>query len=317
VQKLYLCLIIQFVNPLKSIFIICTSLTLLLSCNNGAKNNKHIKVLATTGMVGDAAKQLLGTLAEVEVLMGPGVDPHLYKASQGDMNKLAQADIILYSGHHLEGKMADVLHKIGKNKPVIALSEYIPESRLLKSSGTSGSVDPHLWMDVESWLFGVKGLADTLNGLFPEDTLSIGKNYRSYRDTLEQVHQETIEAIATIPSERRVLITSHDAFRYYGLAYKIEVKGLQGISTVSEYGLQDVSNMVNFIVKRGVKAVFIETSVSEKSLQAVIEGCTAKGHPVKIGGTLYSDAMGKSGTPDGTYPGMIRHNTRLIVNALK
>jgi len=299
-------------------YLISYFLFLTSSCSNAPKKQGgKLKILATTGMVGDAAKNLLGQLAEVEVLMGPGVDPHLYKASQGDMVKLSDADIIIYSGHHLEGKMTDIFEKMGKTKPVLPLSEYISENKLLKSADGNGTIDPHLWMDIKTWSQGIAGIADTLKGLFPNDTALIGNNYRTYSDDLLKTDKEVGELIATIPMESRVLITSHDAFRYYGLAYNIEVKGLQGISTVSEYGLQDVSNMVNFIVSRNIKAVFIETSVSEKSLQAVIEGCNSKGHKIKIGGTLFSDAMGANGTPEGTYKGMILHNTKLIVNALR
>lgn len=302
---------------LRSLFFI-SSFLLLISCSNAPKKyGGKLKILATTGMVGDAAKNLLGDLAEVEVLMGPGVDPHLYKASQGDMVKLSGADIIIYSGHHLEGKMTDIFQKMGKTKPVLPLSEYISESRLMKSFDGNNTIDPHLWMDIKTWSQGIAGVADTLKGLFPNDTALIGKNFRAYRDDLLKADIEVGKMISTIPIGSRVLITSHDAFRYYGLAYNIEVKGLQGISTVSEYGLQDVSNMVNFIVSRNIKAVFIETSVSEKSLQAVIEGCNSKGHNIKIGGTLFSDAMGANGTSEGTYKGMILHNTKLIVNALR
>ena len=275
------------------------------------------KIVATTGMVADAIENLLGNQVELKTLMGSGVDPHLYKASQGDMNLLANADIIVYSGHHLEGKMIEVLHKIAKTKPVIPLAEYIWENRLQRSNDGTGAIDPHLWMDINSWKLGVNGLSDTLQKLLPNKAAFIASNFKTYTDTLEKVGFEIELAIASIPKTQRVLITSHDAFRYYGLAYGIEVKGLQGISTVSEYGLQDVSNMVNFIISRKIKSVFIESSISSKSLQAVIEGCKSKGYNINIGGSLYSDAMGPKGSPDGTYKGMLRHNTYTIVNALK
>lgn len=275
------------------------------------------KIVATTGMVADAVENLLGNKVELKILMGAGVDPHLYKASQGDMNLLANADIIVYSGHHLEGKMIEVLQKIGKTKPVIPLSEYISEKRLQRSNDGKGAIDPHLWMEINSWKQGVKGLSDTLQKLLPSKSAFIDSNFKAYNDTLEKVNLELEKLIATIPKQQRVLITSHDAFKYYGLAYDLEVKGLQGISTVSEYGLQDVSNMVNFIISRKIKSVFVESSVSSKSLQAVVEGCKSKGYDIKIGGSLYSDAMGLKGTADGTYKGMLRHNTKTIVDALK
>jgi len=275
------------------------------------------KIVATTGMVADAVENLLGNKVELKILMGAGVDPHLYKASQGDMNLLANADIIVYSGHHLEGKMIEVLQKIGKTKPVIPLSEYISENRLQRSNDGKGAIDPHLWMEINSWKQGVKGLSDTLQKLLPSKSAFIESNFKAYNDTLEKVNLELEKLIATIPKQQRVLITSHDAFKYYGLAYNMEVKGLQGISTVSEYGLQDVSNMVNFIISRKIKSVFVESSVSSKSLQAVVEGCKLKGYDIKVGGSLYSDAMGLKGTADGTYKGMLRHNTKTIVDALK
>lgn len=282
-----------------------------------AEISDNPKIVATTGMVADAVENLLGNKVELKILMGAGVDPHLYKASQGDMNLLANADIIVYSGHHLEGKMIEVLQKIGKTKPVIPLSEYISENRLQRSNDGKGAIDPHLWMEINSWKQGVKGLSDTLQKLLPSKSAFIESNFKAYNDTLEKVNLELEKLIATIPKQQRVLITSHDAFKYYGLAYDMEVKGLQGISTVSEYGLQDVSNMVNFIISRKIKSVFVESSVSSKSLQAVVEGCKSKGYDIKIGGSLYSDAMGLKGTADGTYKGMLRHNTKTIVDALK
>jgi manganese/zinc/iron transport system substrate-binding protein len=213
--------------------------------------------------------------------------------------------------------MNDVLQKMSRTKPVLGIGEFIPENRLQRAGDGSPTIDPHLWMDSNIWLMGIAGIADTLQQLFPNDTAYIGNNYRNYRDTLEKVGLEVEQFIASIPSDRRVLITSHDAFRYFGLATHMEVKGLQGISTVSEYGLQDVSNMVNFITERKIKAVFVESSVSQKSLQAVLEGCASKGHPIRIGGTLYSDSMGKKGTPEGSYKGMLRHNAQTIANALR
>lgn len=293
-------------------------LVMFFSCGDAPKTNTgKKKIVATTGMVGDAVKNLLGDLAEVEVLMGPGVDPHLYKASQGDMEKLSKADIIVYSGYHLEGKMTQVFGKMAKTKPVIALGELVHENRLQYAGDGSQTIDPHLWMGINDWLTGLSGLRHEFEKLFPNDSLTIENNYQRYTSELESTHNEIGRLMHEIPAEQRLLITSHDAFRYFGLAYSIEVKGLQGISTVSEYGLRDVSEMVNLIVARKIKAVFVESSVSEKSLQAVIEGCAKKGHTVKIGGKLYSDALGEAGTPEGTYVGMMLHNARTIHKALK
>lgn len=299
------------------ISLLCFALFLASCGDSNSQKGEIKKVVATTGMVGDATSRLLGDLAEVEVLMGPGVDPHLYKASQGDMQKLNDAGMVVYSGHHLEGKMADILQKLGRQKPVFPMAEYIAENRLQHGRDGNSAIDPHLWMEPESWIMGIEALADTLKALFPNDTQAIGSNFRSYRDEIIQANDSIDRWMHEIPVAQRVLITSHDAFQYFGLAYQVEVKGLQGISTVSEYGLKDVSDMVNFIVNRKIPAVFVESSVSDKSLQAVLEGCRSKGHPLKIGGTLFSDALGAKGTPEGTYTGMLLYNARTIKQALK
>jgi len=299
------------------ISLLCFALFLTSCGDSNSQKGEIKKVVATTGMVGDATSRLLGDLAEVEVLMGPGVDPHLYKASQGDMQKLNDAGMVVYSGHHLEGKMADILQKLGRQKPVFPMAEYIAENRLQHGRDGNSAIDPHLWMEPKSWIMGIEALADTLKALFPNDTQAIGSNFRSYRDEIIQANDTIDRWMHEIPVAQRVLITSHDAFQYFGLAYQVEVKGLQGISTVSEYGLKDVSDMVNFIVNRKIPAVFVESSVSDKSLQAVLEGCRSKGHPLKIGGTLFSDALGAKGTPEGTYTGMLLYNARTIKQALK
>lgn len=293
-------------------------LLIIAACNNSSTpNGGRKKIVVTTGMVGDAVKNLVGDIADVEVLMGAGVDPHLYKASQGDMEKLSNADIIVYSGHHLEGKMTEVFEKMRRNKPVIPLAELVHENRYQRAQEGSNLIDPHIWMDIKSWSTGISNLRTDLIELFPNDSAKIESNHEFYQKELIKTDYQIELLIGSIPTNQRVIITSHDAFRYFGLNYGIEVKGLQGISTVSEYGLRDVSDMVNFIVNRKIKAVFVESSVSDKSLQAVIEGCAKKGHQVVIGGKLYSDALGAEGTPEGTYCGMLLHNARTIQKALK
>lgn len=293
-------------------------LLIIAACNNSSTpNGGRKKIVVTTGMVGDAVKNLVGDLADVEVLMGPGVDPHLYKASQGDMEKLSKADIIVYNGHHLEGKMTEVFEKMRRNKPVIPLAELVHENRYQRAQEGSNLIDPHIWMDIKSWSTGISNLRRDLIELFPNDSAKIESNHEQYQKELIKTDYQIELLMGSIPANQKVIITSHDAFRYFGLNYGIEVKGLQGISTVSEYGLRDVSDMVNFIVSRKIKAVFVESSVSDKSLQAVIEGCAQKGHQVVIGGKLYSDALGAEGTPEGTYCGMLLHNARTIQKALK
>lgn len=275
------------------------------------------RVICTTGMIADAVSQVMGERAQVTALMGPGVDPHLYKATQGDLRRLMDADLVFYNGLHLEGKMGEVLEKVGRLKPVIAVAEGISQERLLNSTDYAGAYDPHLWFDVSLWADVVAHIGAVLQEQDPESADFYAGNARRYQAELRELHEVVKTAIATIPASQRVLITAHDAFEYFGRAYNIEVRGLQGISTMSEYGLRDVAELVNFIVKRRIKAVFVESSVPRKSLEAVVEGCRQRGHEVQIGGTLYSDAMGAEGTPEGAYTGMVRYNVNTIVSSLK
>jgi manganese/zinc/iron transport system substrate-binding protein len=258
-----------------------------------------------------------GDRADVIALMGPGVDPHLYKATQGDLQKLTDADVIFYNGLHLEGKMGEVLEKLGKTKPVIAISNEIPDSLLRAIPGFQGTHDPHIWFDVKLWEYAVRSVSDFLQKHDPTHAAEYRENGSRYTTQLDSLHEAVKKSVLEIPEEQRVLITAHDAFGYFGDAYRVHVRGLQGISTVSEFGLRDVTELVNFIISRKIKAIFVETSVSKKSIEAVVEGCRDKGWDVKIGGSLYSDAMGPAGTPDGTYVGMVNANVKTIVDALK
>jgi manganese/zinc/iron transport system substrate-binding protein len=291
----------------------------LASCGGKDSAAKHDKlvIVATTGMIKDAIEHVAGDHAEVIALMGPGVDPHLYKATQGDVEKLTNADIVFYNGLHLEGKMGEVLEKLGRAKPVIAVASNIPDSLLRAVPGFQGTHDPHIWFDVELWENAVRTVCKTLE---KQDTANAAF-YTSQRDAyikeLDSLHQAIKVKVAEIPQQQRVLITAHDAFGYFGDAYNIEVKGLQGISTMSEFGVKDVTDLVNFIISRKIKAIFVETSVSQKSIEAVVEGCREKGWDVKIGGSLFSDAMGNAGTPEGSYIGMVSANVKTITAALK
>ena len=276
-----------------------------------------LQIVCTTGMIGDALQRIAGSRAEVASLMGPGVDPHLYKATQGDLKLLMDADMVFYNGLHLEGKMGEVLEKVGRMKPVIALADSLPKEVLINSTDYASAYDPHVWFDVALWS-EVAGIAGrNLARLDTAHAAAYLENTRAFQRKLDSLHRETLEAIGSIPEAQRVLITAHDAFEYFGRAYAIEVRGLQGISTISEYGLKDISELVRFITDRGIKAVFVESSVPSKSLEAVVEGCAQRGHETRIGGTLYSDAMGAEGSPEGSYPGMVRSNVRTIVEALK
>lgn len=260
-----------------------------------------ITIVTTTGMIRDAVLNIADDRAEVIALMGPGVDPHLYKATHGDLEKLSKADIVFYNGLHLEGKMGEVLEKLGKTKPVIAVTEGIPDSLLRSVTGFADTKDPHVWFDVNLWKYAVLTITGHLQR-FDSANADVYRNRGNrYAQQLDSLHQAVQKEIQQIPEQQRVLITAHDAFGYFGDAYQIEVRGLQGISTVSEFGLRDVTDLVNFIISRRIKAIFAETSVSPRSIQAVIEGCKEKGWNVTLGGNLYSDALGPEGTPEGTH----------------
>ena len=258
-------------------------------------NSGPIDVVCTTGMIGDAVQSITGDLANVQSLMGAGVDPHLYKATQGDLKKLSSANIIFYNGLHLEGKMGEILEKLSRQKSVIAITDGIDESKLLLFGEDTDAHDPHVWFDVSLWMDAVSHISAKLQELDPKNAEQYKANTEVYLAQLNELHNWVSSEIAQIPEQQRVMITAHDAFQYFGNAYNIEVRGLQGISTVGEYGLQDIARLVNFLTERKIKAVFVESSVPKKSLEAVVEGCTKNGHEIAIGGTLFSDAMGTIG----------------------
>lgn len=268
-------------------------------------------------MIQDAVAEVAGDRADVIALMGPGVDPHLYKATQGDLQKLTDADIVFYNGLHLEGKMGEVLEKLGRTKPVIAVSAGIPDSLLRTVPGFQGTHDPHIWFDVKLWEHAVTAISNFLNQYDSAHASEYSHRSTLYKAKLDSLHGAVKQTLQQIPEQQRVLITAHDAFGYFGDAYNVHVRGLQGISTVSEFGLKDVTDLVNFIIDRKIKAIFVETSVSKRSIEAVVEGCRQKNWNVVIGGSLYSDAMGPAETPEGTYIGMVHANVKTIVDALK
>lgn len=300
--------------------LIILSTLIITACGKTGKkeaNEGRLEIVTTTGMIEDAVRNIAGDSADVTALMGPGVDPHLYKATQGDLGKLSSADVIFYNGLHLEGKMGEVLEKLARLKPVIAVAEGIPPARLRKVPEFNNNYDPHIWFDVSLWKEAVKQISNSLQEIDSSNASYYRKNTEKYLSELDSLHSWVREQIASIPEQQRIMITAHDAFGYFGEAYNIDVRGLQGISTLSEYGLRDVSELVNFIVENRIRAVFVETSVSERAINAVVEGARERGFDVKIGGNLYSDAMGEKGTDEGTYTGMVRANVETIVNALK
>ncbi len=274
-----------------------------------------IEVVCTTGMVADLVRNVGGEHVRVTALMGAGVDPHLYKSSPADVGHLNRADMICYSGLHLEGKLADLLARMSQKKPTVAVAEKIAADSLLTDE--HGARDPHVWFDVSLWSESAGAVANALAAFDPPHADDYQANLKAYQEKLAALHEYAREQLAVVPSERRVLVTAHDAFRYFGRAYGVEVRGIQGISTDSEASSREVTELVGFLVERKIKAVFVETSVADQNIRALLEGCQARGHSVVIGGTLFSDAMGEAGKPEGTYEGMVRHNVDTIVAALQ
>ena len=280
---------------------------------------EHYKIVCTVGMITDIVGNLAGDYAEVEGIIGEGIDPHLYKPTRGDVVKLSQADVVFYNGLLLEGKMTDVLEGVASTgKPVKAVTEAILEETdyLLEKDDGSEYTDPHVWMDVSGWLRALPVVAETLAVYDPENAEAYRTQAAVYTEQLEALDAYAKEVMSTIPESQRVLVTAHDAFQYLGRAYGIEVRGIQGISTESEAGVRDLEDLVDFIVERQIPAVFVESSVADKNVRALVEGARARGHDVIIGGSLFSDAMGQAGTYEGSYIGMIDSNVTTITNAL-
>jgi manganese/zinc/iron transport system substrate-binding protein len=305
------------------LFLLTCFLASLTACG-GAKDGRDagersgpLRVVATTGMIGDTAARIGGEWAEVEALMGPGVDPHLYKASESDVRRLAEADLILYNGLHLEGKMADILVKLARQRPVVAVSEAVPEVSLREPPEFAGQYDPHIWFDVSLWEQTLGPIADALAELDPAHAEAFQANATAFSAELTELDAWVQGRIDEIPPARQVLVTAHDAFGYFGQRYGIEVIGLQGISTLAEAGLKDMQRVVDLVVEREIPALFVESSVPRRSIEAVVAACQDRGHAVEIGGELFSDAMGAAGTPEGSYPGMVRANVDTIVEALR
>ncbi len=275
------------------------------------------RVATTVGMITDVVKVIAGDRAEVRGIIGEGVDPHLYKPTRGDVVILNEADIIFYNGLMLEGKMADVLVKMAtQGKPVQAVTEVILAGGDYVMVDESEHYDPHVWMDVGGWMRAVPIVVEALSDFDPEGRSGYEERGQSYLDSLKALDAYARASFSSIPEEQRVLITAHDAFNYLGRAYGIEVRGIQGISTESEAGVRDIETLIRFIVKQNIPAVFVETSVADKNVRALVEGAAAQGHTIRVGGSLFSDAMGAPGSYEGTYIGMLDHNITTITRAL-
>lgn len=303
---------------MKRILPLLFAIILLASCKDEKKTtNGKLNVVTTTTMITDLVKNIGGDSLNIQGLMGSGVDPHLYKASEGDVSKLTNADVVFYSGLHLEGKLVDVFEKMGRNTNTIALAEVLDKSKLIGSEYFASNYDPHIWFNIQYWKQLTNYLTEQLSQLDPKNAAYFEANKTTYLKELDALETEIKTTIATLPQEKRILVTAHDAFNYFGEAYGFEVVGLQGLSTATEAGVQDVQNLAKLIIDKKVKAIFVESSVPKRTIEALQQAVLSKGFQVAIGGTLYSDALGNAGTTEGTYLGMFRYNINTIVSGLE
>lgn len=304
-----------FCHPLLLLLLLLFSLT-LFGCKTPpppGEGPTKVHVVATTSIIANTAQEIGGDVVRVESLMGPGLDPHTYKASAGDVTRLGEADLILYNGLHLEAKMTSVLEKMSDAKrTVVAVSKDIPTQKLLKIPGFEGEYDPHIWMDTELWSMAATTIAEAIIEKAPEHEKTIRMNLEYFLGKLRMLYANINIALDPIPKDQRVLVTAHDAFNYFGRAYNFEVKGLQGVSTASEAGAQDVQNLAELIATRKIQAIFVESSVPPRGIQALQEAVAARGFKVRIGRALYSDSVGDYGTAQSTYIGMMRFNAGII-----
>lgn len=285
--------------------------------DQGGPPRRPYTITTTVGMITDIVQTVAGDKAQVQGIIGEGVDPHLYKPTRADVVKLNEADVVFYNGLMLEGKMSDVLIRVARNgKPVYAVTEAILDQGDYVMTDAAQHYDPHVWMDVQGWIRAVGVVADALGKYDAPNKAYYQANAEACLSRLRELDAYTRKVIGSVPENQRVLVTAHDAFNYMGRAYKLDVRGIQGLSTESEAGVQDIERLVQFLVDRKIPAVFVETSVADKNVRALVEGAKAKGHTVQIGGKLFSDAMGQTGTYEGTYIGMIDHNVTTITRAL-
>ncbi len=304
---------------MKKITLLITTIILIACKTEDKPKNGKLNVVTTTTMITDILKNIGGTHINLEGLMGSGVDPHLYKASEGDVSKLFNADVIFYNGLHLEGKLVDVFQKMARNNKTtqVALADALDSKHLISSEYFASNYDPHVWFNIQYFKQFANTVTKTLTQTDPKNKTYYISNNTDYQKQLDLLETEVLKKINTLPQDKRVLVTAHDAFNYFGENYNFEVVGLQGLSTATEAGVQDVQNLATFIIEKNIKAIFIETSVPKRTIEALKAAVKSKGHDVIIGGTLYSDALGNKGTIEGTYIGMFKHNVNTIVNALK
>lgn len=297
--------------------LILTFLLLSFACKFENKEERtKPKIVATTSILADGIRNIVGENAEVVALMPAGVDPHLYKASVRDLDLLQEADLVLYHGLFLEGKMTEIFEKLAYSQNLINVSEDIPQDLLLRSGPEAHSVDPHIWFDVSLWSKALAHASEELIKWKPEWKTAITANTESYLSDLASLHQDNLKKVAELRKANQALITAHDAFSYFGKAYNLEVLGLQGLSTLSEPGLRDLTGLVSFIVERNIHAVFAEQTISPKAIEAVVAGCANQNHEIKLAGPLYTDSLGAPDSAAGTYIGMVKTNVQVIFESL-
>ena len=305
-----------------SLVLAVLSALVLAGCAQGSfrlpdVSGRDVRVVTTTNFITDLARRVGGDRVQVTGLMGPGVDPHLYKASARDVRTLRQGDLVLYGGLDLEGKMDDVFEELGRRRPVTAVTDGIPRAKLLGTDQADETYDPHVWFDVSLWMDATREAARALTRVDPAGEAAYRANAEAYLRELRALDREVAAELATIPRASRVLVTSHDAFRYFGRRYGLEVVAIQGISTATEATTADIERVAAVVAERRLNGVFLESSVPQQTIDAVLDAARDRGQPARIGGELYTDAAGDEGTPEGTYAGMVRANVDKIVEALR
>ncbi len=301
---------------MKNIFFLMIFIS-VVSCKNKSEESGKLKIVTTTTMLTDLVSEIGGDNIELQGLMGAGVDPHLYKASEGDVSKLYNAEIIFYGGLHLEGKLVDIFEKMEGSKNTVSLGDRLPKDQLIPSEYFASNYDPHVWFNIQFFKQFSQIVTEELSKADPKNAENYKANNIKYQKKLDDLEIDIQATIATLPEEKRILVTAHDAFNYFGKAYGFNVVGLQGISTATEAGVKDVQNLSDFIIENKVNAIFVESSVPRRTIEALQQSVMSKKHQVEIGGSLYSDALGTKGTDEGTYIGMFKYNVNTIVNALK
>lgn len=309
----------NYINKIILGLAVTTAVFILINMNiDEIEKGSKLRVVTTTTMITDMAKEIGGEKVEVIGLMGAGVDPHLYKATEGDVEKLMTADVIVYNGLHLEGKLTDIFEKMTEsNREIVRLSDGVEGERFISSANFATSFDPHIWFDIEIWKQAGRYLAEELIRIDNANKDYYIERRDIYIGKLQEVEEYARKRIEEIPAEKRILVTAHDAFNYFGRSYDFEVLGLQGLSTASEAGVKDLQRLADYIYKKEIKAMFVETSIAKRNIEALQDAVRARGFDVKVGGELFSDALGNPGTVEGTYVGMYKHNLDTIVEGLK